>query len=168
MLRLPAGRALRKHLSRTRAGDAPAPVETCWGTPHIFQDFVVGNFCNKSYVTLKCLLRHRLGAEVRWEIRNITILLGSLATYWKSHHRPSAFQCEHVPANDVGSDKLVKWCRLTFAPGECCLYLGKSSDIRMIHLLLQASYSVFLQVKSNSCHCHEKQEGRQSMRKDTF
>lgn len=89
------------------------------------------------------------------------LLLGSWATRWKSHHRQAAFQCERVPANYAGSDKLVKPCRLTFASGESCLYLGKLSDIRVIHLLLQASRSVFLQVKSNSCCWHEKQ-GRQA------
>lgn len=74
---------------------------------------------------------------------------------------PLAFQCEHVPAYHMGLDKLVKWWRLTFAPGERGLYLEKLSDIRMIHLLLEANCLAFLQVKLNSCCWHENQ-GRQA------
>lgn len=108
-------------------------------------------------VTLPCLFRHRLCAEVWLESGKITILLGNLATHWKSHHWQLAFLYERVPANYIGSDKLVKRWRLIFSPGDSCLYLGKLSDTRMIHLQLQSSYSVLLQVKSNSCCWHEKQ-----------
>lgn len=160
MLGLPTGRAPLQPWSKGRAGDAPAPAVAHWGASYTFGGCMVRNFCNMSHT---CYFPALAKAQaVCWTLSGNQQYHCTTQQFGNTLKIPPlAFECEHVPAYYMGLDKLVKWWRLTFAPGEKDLYLEKLSDIRMIHLLLEANCLAFLQVKLNSCCWHENQ-GRQA------
>lgn len=91
------------------------PPLACWGAPIIwgvlviFWDCVVGNFCHGACAcySLSFPQAQAVNEHPAWK-QEYHCLLGCLAKCWKSHHQQSAFQREHVRANCIRSDKLVK------------------------------------------------------------